>query len=252
MLTLSAADGTRLTLALFEAATPTAQGLLIAPGFGQRSGTETMRFMAGLLSPVAEVAVLDFRGTGDSGGLYNFGADESQDVQAALAWAQARWSRVDLLGLSLGGDISVNSVAEGPLRPRRLLAVSPPPDVEDVVLTLGIFTHPLDLLEGHGKAVAHGSVDPFFRWGWVFAPKPNAVASAARLTVPAHFLAGGGDQLVRAGRSRRIYDAAAGPKSWTLWPEGGHAEHMCLEDPPAFAAWVRQCLGEHPPEGAQP
>lgn len=241
-LTLSAADGTRLSLGLHSGATPTARLLLIAPGFGQRAGTETMRFIAGLLTPTCDVAVLDFRGTGGSFGFYSFGEDEPQDLQAALAWARARYKGVDLLGLSLGGYISVRCAVEGPLRPERLLIASAPTWVEEVASSFGIFAHPFDQAWNKHRPVAHGSVDPFFRWGSVFGPKPKADEIAKDLPVPLHVLAGGEDHLVFPSLTRRIFDAAPEPKTWTLWPEGGHAEHLALEDPSAFAAWVRASL----------
>jgi pimeloyl-ACP methyl ester carboxylesterase len=241
-LTLSAADGTRLSLGLHSRATPTARLLLVAPGFGQRAGTETMRFIAGLLTPTCDVAVLDFRGTGGSFGFYSFGEDEAQDLQAALAWAQARYKGVDLLGLSMGGYIGVRCAVEGPLRPQRLLIASAPTWVEEVASSFGIFAHPFDQAWNQHRPVAHGSVDPFFRWGSVFGPKPKADAIAKDLTVPLHVLVGGQDHLVFPSLTRRIFDAAPEPKTWTLWPEGGHAEHLALEDPPGFAAWVRAGL----------
>ncbi len=243
---LTAADGTRLVAGLHRGVSPKARMLVLAPGFGQRSGTVTLRFIAGLLTPTADVLVLDFRGTGESQGRYNFGSEEPQDLQAALAWARERYRKVDLLGQSMGGTIAVLATAQGPLKPDRLLLMSPPTKVEHVVSSGGIFAHPFDLLWNHGSKVQHGSVDPFFRWGSIFAPKPAADELAPQLGVPSHTLVGGRDFLVFAKLSRRIYDAAPEPETWTHWPKGAHAEHMALQDPDGFVAWVRQSLQSPP------
>lgn len=241
-LTLSAADGTRLHLALHQGGRPKAHALIIAPGFAQRSGIKPMRFMAGLLTPTVDVAILDFRGTGDSGGRYHFGADEAQDLQAALAWAQGRWRTVDVLGISLGGYIAVRAAAEGPRRPRRLLLMSPPTKADDVLWSGGVFTHPLALVRAPRHNLEHHQADPFFRWGSPLARKPSAADLAARLDLPMHFLVGAKDSLVYPRLTRRIFDAAAGPKTWEQWPGGGHAEQMALKDPAAWLDWARRSL----------
>lgn len=241
-LTLSAADGTRLSLALYQGGPPKARVLVVAPGFAQRSGIKPMRFIAGMLTPTTDVLLLDFRGTGDSQGRYHFGAEEQQDLQAALAWAAPRWKGVDVMGISLGGYIAVRAAAEGPIKPRRLLLVSPPTRVDDVLWSGGVFTHPLALIWAPRFNLEHHEVDPFFRWGSVLAPKPSADKLAADLSMPAHFLVGGKDSLVYTKLSRRIFDAVPGPKTWDEWPKGGHAEQMALVDPPAFLAWALRSL----------
>lgn len=241
-LTLSAADGLRLSAALYQAEPPKARVLVIAPGFGQRSGIKPMRFIAGMLTPTTDVLLLDFRGTGDSQGRYHFGAEEQQDLQAALAWAAPRWEGVDVMGISLGGYIAVRASAEGPVKPRRLLLVSPPTKVDDVAWSGGIFTHPLAMVRAPRFNLEHHEVDIFFRWGSIFAAKPSAADLAAKLDMPAHFLVGAKDSLVYPRLTRRIFDAVPGPKTWDEWPQGGHAEQMALVDPPAFQAWALRSL----------
>lgn len=241
-LTLSAADGTRLNLGYYRGLSPKARVLVIAPGFGQHGGTRTMRYIAGLLTPTADILLLDFRGTGGSQGRYQFGAEEAQDLQAALAWAQARYGVTDVMGLSLGGYIALRAAAEGPLRPQHLLLVSPPPRLESVVSSLGFLAHPFDLLWNRHRQVQHGSVDPFFRWGALFAAKPSAIDLAPKLGCASHFLVGGNDFLVFMRLTKKIYEQAPLPKTCTVWPQGGHAEHMALEDPDAFIVWVRRSL----------
>jgi pimeloyl-ACP methyl ester carboxylesterase len=246
MLSLTAADGTRIFLGLHRGLRPKPRLLLIAPGFGQRSETQTMRFMATLLTPSADVAVVDFRGTGRSEGLYQFGAEEAQDLQAALAWARPRYPRVDLMGLSLGGYIAVRASAEGPLMPDHLLVVSAPTRIETVFNSMGWLAHPWVMFWRPPKTQVPGDADPFFRWGSLFARKPSAEDLATKLSVPSHYLVGRRDYLVFQRQTRRIFRVAPEPKSLEEWPGGGHAEHMVLEDPAAFTAWVLRRIDDPP------
>jgi pimeloyl-ACP methyl ester carboxylesterase len=241
---LRAVDGVRLRADWWHGNELSPRLLLVLPGFAQHKGTGTMRFVCGLLTPSADVLCLDFRGTGASDGRYTFGAEEPRDAQAALAWALPRYRDVSLLGFSLGSYIALRASVEGPLEPRRTLLVSLPVRLERVIfgggvwsfLTRGVWEQRRD-----GLAVPEDA-DTLFRWGPLFLPKPKAPELAARADLPLHFLSGAQDRLVFAADSRLSFDADPGPATWTLWPDGRHAEHMALKHPAAFADWVRTRL----------
>ena len=67
----------------------------------------------------------NFRGVGDSGGEYDEGRGELDDLFAVVAWASQRWPGLPLWlgGFSFGGFIAVQAAAE--LGPRRLVVVAP-------------------------------------------------------------------------------------------------------------------------------
>jgi alpha-beta hydrolase superfamily lysophospholipase len=239
-----AADGVRLRADWWRGATPTARLILILPGFAQNKATGTMRYVAGLLTPTADVLVLDLRGTGESDGEYSFGAEEPRDAQAALAWAKARYADVSLLGFSLGSYIALRTCVEGPLRPRRGLLVSLPVRFEGVISSGGVWAFLTKGFWAQKKDVmaVPEDADTMFRWGPLLLPKPKAPDLAARAALPLHFLVGAKDQLVFPWTSRLSYEAVAGTATWTLWPDGRHAEAMALKHPEDFTRWVRACM----------
>jgi pimeloyl-ACP methyl ester carboxylesterase len=239
---LSAADGMQLKADHYRGDTPTARLVLVLPGFAQHKGTGNMSFVAGLLTPTSDVLVLDFRGTGASNGVFDFGGSEAADVQAALAWALPRYKEVDLLGFSLGAYSGLRAAVEGPLRPAKCLLVSLPENIDSIIGSGGVGTFLFKGWLHNDKLAQKEEGDIFFRWGTLLMPKPTAPLLAQKAAMPLHLLVGFRDQLVYPRLSRASFINAAGTVTWTQWADGRHAEHMALLDPPAFAAWVHDSL----------
>ena len=67
----------------------------------------------------------NFRGVGGSGGRYDGGAGETEDVLAVVAYGRQRWpgAALWLAGFSFGGAVAVRAAAEA--RPQRLVVVAP-------------------------------------------------------------------------------------------------------------------------------
>jgi alpha/beta superfamily hydrolase len=67
----------------------------------------------------------NFRGVGASGGAFDEGRGERQDLLAVTDWASSRWPDLPLWlgGFSFGGFIAIQAAAS--LRPQRLVTVAP-------------------------------------------------------------------------------------------------------------------------------
>jgi alpha/beta superfamily hydrolase len=78
----------------------------------QECGAPTVRF--------------NFRGVGESGGVYDSGAGELDDALAVCAWARARWDcdALWLAGFSFGAAVALEAAAIA--RPSALVTVAPP------------------------------------------------------------------------------------------------------------------------------
>jgi len=77
-----------------------------------------------------------------------------------------------------------------------------------------------------------------FRWGNPLAEKPRADQFATRARQPLHFMVGTSDLLVPPEMSRRVFEAAPPPKTWTVHERGPHAELLYFANPSKFQNWI--------------
>jgi pimeloyl-ACP methyl ester carboxylesterase len=239
----STSDGIRIAATWYTAGSGTSRPLVVQmPGFGQRRGLRPMELVVSLLTPTADVLLIDARGTGGSQGQYSFGAQEHRDMAAAVDALPRKYAHVAVLGFSLGAYISLRAATEGGLKPWRLLLVSCPTSIEGIVGSGAVFLNPLAMPFQNGHYVIKPQNDIFFRWGPIFLKKPSAAGLAPGLECPVAFLNGARDLLVFNSLSRAVFDTAPEPKSWTVWPDGLHAEAMAMQHPAEFQAWMLQAL----------
>lgn len=146
------------------------------------------RALANLGWPVLR---FNFRGVGQSGGSFAADADTTSliadaagDLRAAIAWLGGRFPRAAMCGAGFSfGSKTVLQVAESERRLERLLAVGTPAGQPD------------------------------------FAPVFELVS---RLPQPKLFIAGDADPYSPIAATRRLFEAAAGPKQLVLVPGAGH------------------------------
>ena len=189
---------------------PSKELLVIAPGFWRsRLARENLFLAAHFLRRGYDVAAFDFRGHGDSGGAYSFGASETEDVGAvldSLVGGERPYARFCLLGLSMGGSIAADALAKRPdLLCRALALVSSPADVRAV--------RPQPWKSGAWKQVSLKNAVrmPRFSAGKLLSQKPSAAQALSRLTMPKLIVSAEGDWLVDPSHARRLAEAAAPP-----------------------------------------
>ncbi len=216
--------------------------IIVAPGFAQHSGTKSMQALATALTATADVLIVNFRGNGPSQGTFTFGSREYLDLEPVLAWSKS-YADVTLMGFSLGAYHSLCSIHAHPNAVKRLLLVSCPTRVEDIVLSGGAFINPLVLMFRNTKFQHPAENDIFFRWGWPFSGKTEGSVLAADVSVPVHFLVAGKDTLVFERLTQQVCAAVPGVKTYTRMDEGLHAEAMFLQFPDEFLRWVEQSMG---------
>jgi len=217
--------------------------VVFSPGFAKYKDAPPMGEICRFLTRYGDVLCPDFRGTGRSEGRYGCGAYEHFDLEAVLKGTPGYRKRI-LIGLSLGSYISLRTAYEFPKLVDRLLLVSVPTNFEGIIKTWGplrqgwaIATHWESLWQR-----LHSVHSIFFRWDYPFRPKPDASKMVRRLKIPISFLAGGKDRLVVKSLTRKVYEKASTPKSWTEIPEGNHAEFMYMENKKSFKAWLRRSI----------
>jgi alpha-beta hydrolase superfamily lysophospholipase/protein-S-isoprenylcysteine O-methyltransferase Ste14 len=166
-----------------------------------------------------DVVLVDFYGSGGSTGSgTTIGYRESGDAAAACRFARERWpeSPVVLYGLSMGGAAVLRAVAAEGAAPQAVV-------VESCFDTL------LNTVRSRFRAM-HLPPSPLAEllvfWGGVRggfnAFGHNPVAYASRVSCPALLLCGANDQRISTSESRSLYDALAGPKRYSEYPDAGH------------------------------
>ena len=127
-----APDGVSIAYTLWRQ--PARELLVLAPGFWRvRLARESLFLATHFVRRGYDVAALDFRGHGDSGGGYAFGAAEHRDFHAVLAELVGPgklYETFAVVGFSMGGSIAAQALAARPDLPcRALVMISSPADL---------------------------------------------------------------------------------------------------------------------------
>lgn len=189
---------------------PARELLVLAPGFWRVRLARENRFLAHhFLRRGYDVAALDFRGHGDSGGGYGFGVSEHFDFQAVvdqLVGEGKPYARFSVLGLSMGGSIAAQALA---VRPdfccRALAMISSPADI------LAIRPKPWKLGALRQVRLRHAIRIPRLAARKLITRRPRAVEAVAALPIPKLIVTAEGDWLVDPSHGRLLAESAAPP-----------------------------------------
>ncbi|MBS4727821.1 alpha/beta hydrolase [Mycobacterium sp. SM1] len=213
---LQTEDGIRLG-AWFLPAPAGGPAVLVCNG---NAGDRMMRAPLAAALHRAGLAVLlfDYRGYGGNPG-HPSERGLAADARAALAFLAARPDvdpgRIVYFGESLGAAVVIRLALEA--LPAALVLRSP-------------FTSLTDVGRLHY---------PWLPVAAVLTDRYPSIDRIAGLTVPLLVIAGDRDTLVPAEFSRRLYDAACGPKQFVLVPGAGHNSPQLLDGPGMIDATVR-------------
>jgi pimeloyl-ACP methyl ester carboxylesterase len=189
---------------------PSRELLILAPGFWRVRLARENLFLANHYMRLGyDVAALDFRGHGDSGGAYSFGACEALDLKAVvdqLVGEGKTYRRFAILGLSLGGSIAADALGRFPDLPCRALAmVSSPADLRS------LRPRPWTAAAIRQVSLRNAIRMPRLSAGTVFARRPAVAEALSRLTIPKLIITAEGDWLVDPSHGRLLAEAAAEP-----------------------------------------
>lgn len=185
---------------------------------GLRSDRTSMLGRARFLSAAGYgVLLFDFQAHGESPGeRITFGYLESRDARAAVRFArqQSPGERVGVIGVSMGGAAAL--LAEPPLEADALVLEMVYPTIEEAIAD----RLRMRLGQWGGTLTPLLSLQLWLRLG-VGADGLRPIKHVASLPEPKLFIAGAADQHTTAAESRRLYEAAGGPKE--LWVVEGAA-----------------------------
>jgi hypothetical protein len=208
-----AADGTRLHA--WHVRAPEPAPLVLYFG-GNAEAVSWMIGEARARTPGVAWLLTDYRGYGASAGT----PSERALVDDALAWfdhaaAEQRGRPIYLFGRSLGSALAVRVAAERPAAGVIVVA-------------------PFDSL-----AAVASHYYPFLPIRWLLKHPFDSMALAPRIFAPLLCLVAATDEIIPAARSRRLYEAWAGPKTWV---ELAGAGHNTTDGAPLFWDHIRDFL----------
>jgi len=218
-------DGVPIAYTLWRR--PSHELLILAPGFWRRRQARENLYLATHFARLGyDVATLDFRGHGDSGGRYAFGEKEALDVEAVvneLVGAGRPYSRFGLIGLSMGGSIAAQALAKFPDLPcRALVMISSPADVK------ALKPRPLSRDAIRQLRLRHALRMPRIAIRHFRGPKPRAAEAVEKLTMPKLIVTAERDWLVDPSHGRELAERAAPPCDYVHLdlPGSLHADAM--------------------------
>jgi fermentation-respiration switch protein FrsA (DUF1100 family) len=202
--TFETVDGLRLNGWFFAVEGPSPRMTVLV--FNGNAGNRAHRVpvAAALHRHGLQVLLVDYRGYGGNPGAPSqkgFAAD-SRAARAYLAGrSDVDSSRVVYFGESLGTAVAVDLAVEHP--PAALVLRSP-------------FTSMSDIGQYHY---------PFLPVRLLLRDRFATIGQIPRIQAPVLVIAGGRDQIVPVESSRRVYEAATGPKTFILIPEADHNDY---------------------------
>lgn len=239
-------DGVSIAYTLWRR--PSRELVLVAPGFWRvRQDKENLFLAEHLFRLGYDVAVLDFRGHGESGGAYAFGVSEGWDIRAVvreLVGDGLAYRRFAAVGFSMGGSILAEELANEPPLPCRALAMISSP--ADVLALRPKPWKPDAARQLHWKRALRV---PRIATRDLFAPKPRAVEAVARITAPKLIVTAQDDWLVDPSHGRLLAEAAAPPVEYVHFslPGSLHADALVRIVPLKLLRVLDRWLLRHAP-----
>ncbi len=222
--------------------------IIIAHGFFNSRKSVLLKALGESLLDSYDVIIMDFRGHGDSPGLFYWTTKEYLDLEAVLKWSASRYSQIGVIGFSLGAATSIITAAKTNLI-TSLVSVSGPTTFERIDYRFWELDIENDIFFNLGEK---GRTGKGVRLGPFWLKKERPIDLVSELTVPIFFIHGESDWLIKPNHSRELYDHTNPniKKRLTMIKNGPHAEYLMREskNKKEFVAlireWFAQTLGE--------
>lgn len=202
--------------------------LIIAHGWFMTKDSKCFSEIANAFSENFDVIVLDFRGHGQSSGVYTFTTKEPQDMKAVVNYAKTQYKKVYLMGFSLGGAlVLIHGALEKDVD--KIVAVSAPfcfRKIQNQIWKKEAWLQTLKKFE-------------FKRWisvrpSPIVRKKISAGDVVNKIEVPTLFIAGEFDPTVHSWHTKCLYKKAKCEKHFELFKKCYHAEDIFFQEQEKF------------------
>lgn len=215
--------------------------VIIAPGWCMTKDSNAFTELAETFAKSFDVISFDFRGHGESGGMYTFTAKELMDMDCIVRFARKnKYRKIYLAGFSLGAAISVLYTSKSRFVDK-LIAVSAPSDfdkIENEMWKKEAWNETFKKFELERFA----SIRPYP----ILLPKEKPIDAIEKIKIPTLFIAGEKDPTVHPWHTKELYDKAVCPKKYKEYKNGYHAEDLFLYFKDDFSKLCIDWLSNNP------
>ncbi len=210
--------------------------IIIAHGYYNSKQCVVLQQLAEALGAEFDIFMFDFRGHGESSGVFTWTSKEGNDLRAVLNFITPLYPKIGLVAFSIGASVSINVLANDK-RVNSLICVSAPSDMSKIDYWIwaldwkGDAAYLLFDRKGRiGKGVRPG---PF----WLAKEKP--IDNIGKITIPVMFIHGSRDWVIRPWHSEALFKKAGGMKKIVSIKNGPHAEYLMRDYPEQFVREVK-------------
>lgn len=200
--------------------------IILAHGFFSSKQSVILKKLAASLNSRYDVIVFDFRGHGQSKGLFYWTSKEHLDLLAVMAFAGQYYKKIGLIGFSLGAAVSI-IVSARTLLINSIIAISAPVEFGKIDYRFWDLDVKNDIIYSffddgrYGKGVRPG---PF----WYKKEKPIDIVKNIR--TPIFYIHGEADKVISHLHSKNLYlQTADVNKRLSTIKDGPHAEYLFRE-----------------------
>jgi len=217
--------------------------LIVCPGCFMTKDAAGFRRISEAFTGSYDVLAMDFRGHGRSSGLYTFTARETEDLSAVVKFAKEKYSRIAVMGFSLGAATALVYAARYK-DVESVIAVSAPTDflkIENHFLKKEAVIPTVKKFEP-GKS-------PSLRPGNIFLDKVKPIDVVSGISpIPVLFIAGDKDPIVHPHHAEELYKKAMMPKAIEVFEGGFHADDIYMQEEEKFIKvckdWLSDTIGK--------
>ena len=204
--------------------------VIISPGWCMTKDSKSFLKISEIFINNFDVITIDYRGHGESGGFFTFGAKEILDLEAVINYAKENYNyeKINLVGFSLGASTSL--IAASNLNfINAIIAVSPPSNfakIENHMWKKAAWYETIKKFELNRFLSIRPSIIPH--------KKIKTIDIIKKIKSKTLFIAGGKDPTVYPWHTEELYKNATCKKEYKLFKDGYHAEDLYLYYPEEF------------------
>ena len=198
------------------------QVIVIAHGFYNSKDAYLLKELGRAIGENYDVIIMDFRGHGKSKGLFYWTTKEYLDLKTILQYAHEQYSKVGVIGFSLGAATSIITAAKTDLIDS-LVSVSAPTEFGQIEFHFWKLDIENDIIY---SLIKEGRIGKGVRPGPFWMQKEKPINLVPKIVAPVFYIHGDADWLIKPWHSQALYEKTLGKKKIAIIKNGPHAEYL--------------------------